>query len=69
MLKEVAKVLSRPDRILAEAKGLANQGIDAAAIKVATSELEQVEEQQRRLTRLYVSGAMPEMSWPRKAPG
>ena len=60
VLKEVAKVLSRPDRILAEAKRLANQGTDAAAIKVATSELEQVEEQQRRLTRLYVSGAMPE---------
>ena len=60
VLKEVAKVLSRPDRILSEARRLANQGIDAAAIKVATSELEQVEEQQRRLTRLYVSGTMPE---------
>ena len=60
VLKEVAKVLSRPDRILSEARRLANQGIDAAAIKVATSELQQVEEQQRRLTRLYVSGTMPE---------
>ena len=60
VLKEVAKVLSRPDRILAEARKLSRQGSDAAAIKVATSELEQVEEQQRRLTRLYVSGTMPE---------
>ena len=45
MLKEVVEVLSRPDRILAEAKRLANQEIDAAAIKVATSKLQQVEEQ------------------------
>jgi len=60
VLKEVAKVLSRPDRILAEVKRLANQGTDAPAIEVATNELQQVEEQQRRLTRLYVSGAMPE---------
>jgi site-specific DNA recombinase len=60
VLKEVAKVLSRPDRILSEARRLANQGIDAADMKVATSELQQVEEQQRRLTRLYVSGTMPE---------
>ena len=60
VLKEVAKVLSRPDRILSEAKRLSRQGSDTAAIEAATSELEQVEEQQRRLTRLYVSGAMPE---------
>ena len=59
-MKEVAKVLSRPDGILAEARRMSKKGTDAAAIEVAISELEQVEEQQRRLTRLYVSGTMPE---------
>ena len=36
------------------------QGADSAALEAVQSELKQVEEQQRRLTRLYVSGAMPE---------
>ena len=60
VLSEVAKVLSSPDRILAEARRLAGQETDATAIEAATRELQQVEEQQRRLTRLYVSGMMPE---------
>ena len=60
VLNEVAKVLSRPDRILVEARRLSREGTDSAAIEAVQSELKQVEEQQRRLTRLYVSGAMPE---------
>ena len=60
VLSEVAKVLSSPDRILAEARRLAGQETDTTAIEAATRELQQVEEQQRRLTRLYVSGMMPE---------
>ena len=60
VLREVAKILSTPDRILADAKRLANQGTDAVAIEVAICKLQQVEEQQRRLTRLYVSDTIPE---------
>ena len=60
VLKEDANVLSRPDRILSEARKLSRQGSDTAAVEAATSELQQVEQQRRRLTRLYVSGTMPE---------
>jgi len=60
VLEEVAKVLSDPARIMEEVRRLNGQVSDTEQSKVLDIELQQVEEQQRRLARLYLSGSLPE---------
>ena len=60
VLSEVAKLLADPARILDEASRLSGQGTHDTNRDEVRREIRRVEEQQRRLARLYVSGSVPE---------
>ena len=60
VLEEVAKLLANPGRILEEARRLNQGDADLGQLEALDNELNGVEEQQRRLAKLYVSGSIPE---------
>jgi len=60
VLEQIAAVLADPQRILDEAKHINDMEIDVSRLKAIDQEVSKVEEQQRRLTDLYVSGSMPQ---------
>jgi site-specific DNA recombinase len=57
---EIAALLSQPERVLAEARRVAGQGEDTAERSRVEQSLHEVEEQQRRLVRLYTAATLPE---------
>ncbi len=60
VLDQIVKILADPGRILAEAKHLSEQGLDASRAIGVGKELEKIEEQQRRLADLYINGVLPQ---------
>jgi len=58
--EQIAKVLCEPALVLAEAERLAVENPGAQRVTEIQRCLGQVEEQQRRLARLYLAGTMPE---------
>ena len=60
VLQQVIKILADPERILAEAKYLSEQGVDGSRAVGIGKEIEKIEEQQRRLADLYINGSLPQ---------
>ena len=60
VLEQIAELLSDPLRITEEAKRLKGGGHDSVRLETVNRELQQVEERQRRLAKLYVEGSIPE---------
>lgn len=57
---EIASLLSQPERVLAEARRLVAQEQEASDLLRLEQALHGIEEQQRRLVRLYTAGTLPE---------
>ena len=55
-----AQLLSEPERILHEAGYFNQQGLDRSRQDQVTQELKLIEVKQRRLTKLYVDGSIPD---------
>ena len=60
VLEEVIKILADPERILAEAKHLSEEGIDESRAINIGNEIEKIETRQRRLADLYIKGTLPQ---------
>lgn len=60
VLEQVVEILADPERILAEANHLREPGVDESRAVGIGKELEEIEEQQRRLADLYVNGSLPQ---------
>ena len=60
VLEEVIKILADPERILAEAKHLSEEGIDESRAIDIGNEIEKIEARQRRLADLYINGSLPQ---------
>ena len=60
VLEQIFQLLADPHRILAEAWQLKEDESDTAHQEAVKRKLEQVEDQQRRMARLYVTGYIPE---------
>ena len=53
-------VLAEPDRVIAEVRRASEQRVDAEALARFEAEISDVEAQQRRLVKLFTTGALPE---------
>ena len=60
VLEQVIKVLADPERILAEAIHVSEQGVGESGAIIVEKELEKIKAQQRRLADLYINGALPQ---------